>query len=131
MSTFTDFGSGPSYEEGAATGITENAGDCNRLECRAFMLAIERVYGAPPVGLTMKIRGNPHEFGTYYEVRAYYQSDDPAAVAWAFAVENGNRLRSWADAGMQAPVVYNDRHQSIVIRHDESEWITGPVPVSA
>ena len=52
-------GGAPCDEECAQTGITNDAARLNRLECRAFMVALERKLGAIPEGCELFIKSNP------------------------------------------------------------------------
>ena len=45
----------------------------------------------------LKIKANPHDFGTYYEVNAVYDMDDNEAYVWALSVERDEKgvLEFW------------------------------------
>lgn len=45
-----------------------------RKECRAFISQLRRVMGREPKGATLKIKKNPHDFGTYLDVVCEYSS---------------------------------------------------------
>jgi hypothetical protein len=111
---YIDIGGTPAEEDCAQTGITENYEHLNRLECRAYIMALRRVHGDPPAGAEIKIHVNPHEMGSYREVRCVFDPEDPAAVAYADKVGNG--LARWRDARMSAPVQYDERSQPLVVR---------------
>lgn len=64
-------------------GYTERA----RKECRAYINQIRRTFGDPPLGGALKIVSCPHDFGTYYEVVAYFDDRFPDSIRWAFEVE--------------------------------------------
>ena len=55
-------------------------------ECLVFLHQIERYYPTPE-GARLRVKGNQHDFGTYYEVNTYYDPDDEKQVNWALAVE--------------------------------------------
>lgn len=61
-----------------------------RTECRAFANQIRKHYGEPDGG-ELRIKGQRHDSGTYYEVVAYFDSDDEEATRWAFDIE-GDKL---------------------------------------
>ena len=68
-----------------SSGYTERA----RKECRAYINQIRRAFGDPPMGGALKIISCPHDFGTYYEVVAFFDDRFPDSVQWAFGVEEG------------------------------------------
>jgi hypothetical protein len=54
-------------------------------ECRVYLRQLQRTF--PKAEL--QIRKNPHDFGTYYEVAAYYDCDSEEATQAAFDAECG------------------------------------------
>lgn len=81
-------GSAPYGEDCAQVGATEyDYATRARAECKAFMQQIAKHYPEPENGY-LKIKANPHDFGTYYEVNAVYDMDDTEACDWALRVEN-------------------------------------------
>jgi len=65
-------------------------------ECCRFRDLIEEVY--PPVFAGyLKVVPNSHDFGTYYEVHAFYNTDIPESEQWALMVEwdKEGLLRNW------------------------------------
>lgn len=68
-----------------------------RLECRAFIDQLRREFpNAEALGCTFKIRANPHDFGTYYEVAICYSDTNDDQTAAAFEIE-ANLPMSWDD----------------------------------
>jgi hypothetical protein len=63
-------------------------------ECRRYIALLQAHYSAKhagrplPEGCTLKIKGNPHDFGTYYEVVARFDAANPAAERAAFWLES-------------------------------------------
>jgi hypothetical protein len=55
-----------------------------RAEARIYRDQLQREF--PTADL--RVKGFPHEFGTYHEVCAYYFDDDEQSVETAFAVES-------------------------------------------
>lgn len=49
-----------------------------RKECFVYKAQLERAYP----GVEFQVRANRHDFGTYYEVAAYFDSDDADAKAY-------------------------------------------------
>ena len=72
-------------------------------EVRQFIEAIRKVVGVEPPGAHLRVRANPHDFGTYHEVVCYYDTNNEAAAEYAFDCEN-KAPRTWEEAGMVAPV---------------------------
>ena len=86
---YLNIGSTPNEEDCAQVGSTyyyyyyyERA----RKECRAYMEQIRKHYPEPDNGY-LKVKGFLHDFGTYYEVVAYYDPEDSTASRWAFDIE--------------------------------------------
>jgi hypothetical protein len=63
-------------------------------ECRRYIDALQAHYRAKhagrdlPYGCTLKIRSNPHDFGTYYDVVARFDTSNPAAERAAYWLES-------------------------------------------
>jgi len=60
-------------------------------------------------GADLRVKGFPHDFGTYYEVCAYYDDSDEAAVDMAFTIEAG-MPENWDDIA---------RKELEVLKHDQ------------
>ena len=67
-----------------------------RLECDLFMQQIRKHYPEPEHGY-LRIKSNAHDFGTYYEVAAYFDEDDAQSVEWAYDIEGDVKgvLATW------------------------------------
>ena len=72
-------------------------------ECRQFVEAIRKVLGPEPEGAQLKVKANPHDFGTYHEVACYYDDNNEAAILYAMRCED-EAPKTWEEAGMIAPV---------------------------
>ena len=70
--------------------------DQQKSECRAYIHAIRQTLGQEPEGAQLKIKGNPHDFGTYYEVVCYYDTEDEEAAAYAFRCESDSPM-NWPE----------------------------------
>jgi hypothetical protein len=75
-----------------------------RHECKAYIAALRKVYGTEPEGAYLSIKSNAHDFGSYYEVVCRYEENNAEAAKYAWSLEIG--LKTWAEAGMHAPVLY-------------------------
>lgn len=73
-----------------------------RLESLMFIKAIRIKLGKEPDGAQLKIKGFPHDFGTYHEVVCYYDEDMPESVDYAFKCESDSP-RTWSEVGMITP----------------------------
>lgn len=83
-----EIGPGPSEENVAQLGRDEDFTRKNIAECQAFKAQIVRAYGEPPEGASLRIYGNPHEFGMYREVAVRVEdceSLEQAEAAWNYA----------------------------------------------
>jgi hypothetical protein len=78
-----DLGSAPAMEACAQVG-SEDYWSLAQRECRAFLLLIRRTCGEEPEGASLRIKENPHDFGTYLSVVCWYESSNQAAVEYAF-----------------------------------------------
>ena len=80
-----NIGSTPNEEECAQVGSADYYARAIK-ECRAYMAQIQKHYPEPENGY-LKLKGFPHDFGSYYEVVAYYDPEDTQASRWAFDIE--------------------------------------------
>ena len=103
----------PADEPCAQTGHTEGAERLNRIECKAYVEALRKVYGPEPDNAYYHIKGQSHDFGRYYEVCIYFDDNDDTAMAYAYKVESG--LGTWSEADMAAPVQYDSNSQPVGI----------------
>jgi hypothetical protein len=110
---FVDIGGTPADEDCAAIGITENFTTLNILECRAYIAALQKVYGKEPESSYFTAYSNAHDLGNYREVRYCFDGENPDHCAYMSKVENG--LARWDEADFWAPVKYSDRSKPISI----------------
>jgi hypothetical protein len=66
----------PDYEERA------------REECRHFILLIRQKLGPEPEGAWLSTKSFPHDFGPYYEVVCYFNTEINASVDYAYRCES-------------------------------------------
>jgi hypothetical protein len=90
-----NIGSTPNEEDCAQVGSADYQ-ERARKECRAYMEQIRKHYPEPDNGY-LKVKGFSHDFGTYYEVVAYYLPEDSTASRWAFDIEGDDLgvLATW------------------------------------
>lgn len=56
-------------------------------EGKRFIRQLIKQFGEPPEGASLRLKGFPHDFGTYHEVVVWYDDDYPKAVDYAFLLE--------------------------------------------
>ena len=89
MTDYIDLGSSPCDEDCAQVG-SDNYRHRARTECTAYINQLKRMFPTlSDTPVTLRIKSNPHDFGTYYEVIAEFNENDPRACALAYAMENG------------------------------------------
>lgn len=71
-------------------------------ECLAYIEAIKRVCGEPPLGARLKVEWASHDYGRYAEVVCLYDGESKQAAAYAALVDE-NAPTTWEAAGMAAP----------------------------
>ena len=81
-----DLGSAPGDEPCAQLGGDDYYPRA-RQECRAYIGLLRRTIGPEPEGAELRIRSNPHDFGTYLSVVCAYDANDEMAVTYAFRSE--------------------------------------------
>ena len=80
-----NIGSTPNEEDCAQVGSADYYARAIK-ECLAYREQIRKHYPEPENGY-LKVKGFPHDFGSYYEVVAYYDPEDSVASRWAFDIE--------------------------------------------
>ena len=76
----------PSGEQCAQVGSI-NYGQNARKEGRALINLIKREFGEPPTGVSLELKSNPHDFGTYLDVVIRYDGDSEEHESYALRVE--------------------------------------------
>lgn len=79
-------GSAPYGEDCAQVGSDDYRAQARR-ECAAFREQLIRMFGPPPEGCELRIKSNPHDFGSYLSVDAVFDGDNDAAVQYAYRCE--------------------------------------------
>lgn len=57
-------------------------------EGKRFIDLIRKELGPEPEGAKLTIKGNAHDFGTYYEVVCYYDTTNEKATEYAYLCES-------------------------------------------
>ena len=92
---YISIGSSPADEDCAQLG-SEDYYERAKEECKRFIDLIREVCGQEPEGARLKIKSNPHDFGTYYDVVVEFDDMIEDAVNYAFHVE-GNSPLTWEE----------------------------------
>lgn len=95
MMDYLNIGSTPNEEDCAQVGSADYYARAIK-ECRAYREQIRKHYPEPENGY-LRVKGFPHDFGTYYEVVAYYDPEDTEASRWALDIEGDDLgvLSTW------------------------------------
>ena len=104
MQDYLDIGASPPEED--CVQVNPNDPDYGRkqkIECEAYIQAIRKKLGNEPIGARLKVKGNPHDFGQYFEVICQYEDTEPEAIDYAFACESDGPA-TWEEVGMAAPI---------------------------
>lgn len=66
-----------------------------REECQRFITRIKEHCGEPPTGARLKVKSNPHDFGSYLDVVVVFSDQIDEAVEYAFWAES-HTPRTWS-----------------------------------
>jgi len=69
-----------------------------RIEARAYIDQLKRTFGSAPIGSFFKLVHCPHDFGTYLDIRYYYDDEDQRHVAYMCDIERG--CDKWDDIAL-------------------------------
>jgi len=64
-------------------------------ECKRFIRDIRHALGDEPLGAFLKVRHNPHDFGTYLDVVCVFDDTQEAAVEYAYRCESDAPTEWW------------------------------------
>lgn len=87
MRNFIDIGSAPPMESCAQVGSNGYWPRAQR-ECKAFIGLLRRALGPEPDGAELRVKSNPHDFGTYLSVVCFYEPSNQPAIDYAFRCES-------------------------------------------
>ena len=66
-----------------------------RIEIRVYIDQLKRAFGNNPEGSFFKVVRCPHDFGTYLDIRFYYDDEDQLHIKYMMAIESG--CHKWDD----------------------------------
>lgn len=121
-----DLGGAPANEPCAQLGVTPDFERFNRLEVKAYAVAMQARFGPPSEGASYVVVSNVHDFGTYYTLGlriASAASKSQEVRDYIEAAEAG--LGSWTQAGMAPPVQYDGASVALGPRRDLDAVIRG------
>ncbi|HCR54520.1 MAG TPA: hypothetical protein DIW27_08900 [Cytophagales bacterium] len=70
-----------------------------RAEARAYINQLLRVYGANPPGTRFACVRCPHDFGTYLDIRFYYDDEDQCHLKYMMDMETG--CEKWDEVALE------------------------------
>ncbi len=76
----------PAGEDCAQVG-SNNYHELTKMETKAYIQQLQRMFPNPPNGCRFVVTRNPHDFGTYHEVGIKFIEEDETATNFAFNVE--------------------------------------------
>jgi hypothetical protein len=86
MKDYISIAPSPLGEDCAQVGA-DNYPERSRAECRALIHQLHRQLGAEPTGARLKMKSNPHDFGSYMDVICEYVELYPDAIEYAYKCE--------------------------------------------
>jgi hypothetical protein len=95
-----EIGSTPCDEACQQVGTKDYDPHKARLECQRFRTQLRQQFGEEPEGAKLIIKGNPHDFGTYYEVACKYEMGNEKAEEYAFNCES-EAWPQWRDTPVE------------------------------
>ena len=95
MRDYMELGPTPAEEDCAQVGTPDYATRA-RAECQRFIETIRAICSPEPEGARLAVKGFEHDFGRYFEVVVYYDTDNEASMEYAWALEKDAPTR-WVD----------------------------------
>jgi hypothetical protein len=94
-----EIGTVPAGEECQQIGTRDYDAQKARIEATVYKRQLIRMRGEPPPDCWLVVQGQPHDFGTYYEVVVKWEGDNEAAVQYAYDMER-NAPEFWDTAAI-------------------------------
>jgi hypothetical protein len=95
MRDFINIGSTP-YDEPCAQVGTPDYREKALAECKKFIQLLRKKFGPEPESAELRVKAFPHDFGTYYEVVCFYDTDSQESVDYALRCE-GETPATWEE----------------------------------
>ena len=87
MIDYIELGSTPADEPWVQVSSTEDYLEAMTAECRRYKALLEEIFADRPEGLVLALKRFSHDFGSYLEVVAKYDTDDEEAEEYAWGME--------------------------------------------
>lgn len=100
MYTGLEIGAVPADEEAQQCNMPDSNYEWVRAECHAYRRQLERVFGVPPADTDLVVQFTRDGNHGYYEVVVKWHDPNPAAVEYAFNMEN-NAPQYWDDVAIR------------------------------
>ena len=91
-----EIASAPCNEECVQVNTNGDYHAAMRAECQRFLELIRKKLGPEPSGARLAIKTCPHDFGTYYQVACYFDTEDEGAAKYAATCDE-EAPRTWGD----------------------------------
>jgi hypothetical protein len=82
----------------------------SKIECKAFIEQLIRIFGNPPGNAQFKITENPHDFGTYHDVVIEWDESNKQEDKYAYKVE-ANLPEDWDTIALKT--IHGSEHITI------------------
>ena len=96
MRDYISIGSAPCNEDCVQVNPEGDYHQDMRAECLRFLELVSKKLGPEPQGASLAIKGNPHDFGTYYDVVCYFDDGNEEAREYALLCE-AEAPATWGD----------------------------------
>lgn len=111
------------YDERCAQVVSDDYMKHSRMEAHAYIRQLIRTFGANPEGTRFVLAHNPHDLGTYIDIRFFYDDQDERHLAYMALVERG--CAEW-DAIAFHELKANGYHLETEDEETEAEQSTEP-----
>lgn len=115
--TTTDFlfiGSSPPDEPCVQVLSGTDNYSAQRLQCLAYIKALRKKLGPEPAGALLKLKRQSHDFGDYVEVVCHFNTENEAAVKYAYDCESSGP-QTWAEVGMTVTLVSDPAYPRAIV----------------
>ena len=96
MIDYIFIGSTPPDEPCLQVGTPECTTMAQLAECRRYIRKLRSFFGPEPPNTFLKVKSQPHDFGTYYEVVCYFDTEDDESIEYAYRCE-GEGPQRWEE----------------------------------
>lgn len=106
----------PSGEKCAQLNFTKDYMEMSKLEAHAYIRQLTRVLGENPEGTRFLLAHCPHDFGTYLDIKFFYNDEDENQIEYMNSVENG--CETWDEEALKE---LNESGYVLKSVHDEDD----------